>query len=99
MASLVSTHAANIVALAVQADALVTQFRALLQSLEDEERAIYLATQQPGEPHVTDVLAGRRRLGHYVILRAQIPANAPIPSEHSKTVTQLAAYAWSPFLG
>lgn len=95
----VSTRAANIVALAAQADTLVSQFRTLMQNLEDEEKAIFRATQKPGEPHVTDAISGRRRLAHYAINLAQTPASSNLPPEFSLTVLQLATKAWSPFLG
>lgn len=84
----VSQHAANIVALAEQADSLVSQFRALMASIEAEEQALHREAITNG-PFVQDAIAGRRRLGSY--------AHALIlqPEGSTPTVTELATSAWS----
>ncbi|MDX0983296.1 hypothetical protein GOL22_14095 [Sinorhizobium medicae] len=93
----VPEHAASIVTLAGQADALVEQFRTLMASLEAEEAALYREAASNG-PYVADGIAGRRRLGNYANERARYHAGAPLPPSHSKTVTELATAAWSEFL-
>ncbi|MEZ0170766.1 hypothetical protein [Microvirga sp. TS319] len=94
----VSQHAAAIVALAQQADGLVSQFRQLMANIEAEEAALVKEARMGGVDMASDAIAGRRRLGHYAHLLAGYPAGAALPREHSKTVTELATYVWSEFL-
>lgn len=86
----VSEHAASIVTLAGQADALVEQFRTLMAGLTAEEHALHLEAIKNG-PYVAEGIAGRRRLSHYAHQLMVQPAGAP-------TVAELATKAWSEFL-
>ena len=87
----VPQHAQNIINLAQQADALISQLRPVLESIAAEENALHREGVKEGAPFVSGAIDGRRRLAHYA-------AGLVYKPEHSQTVTELATSAWREFI-